>query len=390
MFLLFIIPFRSLISLGSPNNANLDSTNSTCVSVTKVNGCTQVASGPLSSSSYNCTACNAETHFLSSSKCNIRTFIENCETYNLSQDGCSLCSEHYYLSVDKLSCIKAPVGVPNCTVHASSGTLCDQCESDFYVSTDQSECLSLTTEEKTTSCVKYDSTKKCVKCGSGFFLKSSTSCETITALNCLTLKDESSCATCSNMFYLNPNLQSNPRHCLTLSINNCLTNNVEKCSLCKNNFKLAANSLSCESVTKTVPNCVAYDSNENCTRCVSPFILNRSLNICIMEESLDSLLDPNCNAFQLSPTCNTCKAGYFFDQNGICQKCSAENCHFCERGGVKCTLCLTGYYMEISEICKKNPNAKFDETLVVEEGTNSAHIWRLMNSLLLLIVMVIV
>lgn len=39
---------------------------------------------------------------------------ENCTGFNPNKDECVSCTDYYYLSEDKLTCIPNPKGVPGC------------------------------------------------------------------------------------------------------------------------------------------------------------------------------------------------------------------------------------------------------------------------------------
>ena len=244
--------------------------------------------------------------------------------------------------------------------------------------------MALTNEEKVTSCEAYDQSKRCIRCSNGFLLKNF-ACEEITAQNCETYTDAKTCATCANMYYLDLDVAASPKSCIQLTIPNCLKNNLNKCVLCESTHKLSSNGESCEILTNTKPNCSGYDSNEKCIQCETPFILNPETGKCLIEESMEKFLDPNCEHFRLSPQCNTCKEGFYFNDSRTCTSCEIEGCHFCSRGAKRCNLCRTGFYMDHEGKCLKNSNVEFDSFDVVDDLTEFEGLFMKFNSIMFLV-----
>lgn len=260
-------------------------------------------------------------------------------------------------------------------MHEPSGTICKFCDSDHSLFGAGDICTALTPAEKQANCRAYDQSKRCIRCEAGHLLVNF-ACQATSAQNCETFASPSACATCGNMFLLNPDSAANPRSCLPVSIPDCLENALDKCSLCDAGKKLSVDGSSCSSVGSPTPNCFSYDSNEKCVRCETPFILNPETGKCLIEESMERFLDPNCAHFSLSPECNTCRAGYFFDADGKCESCEIEGCHFCARGGARCNLCLTGYFMDQKGECVQNADVDFDSFDVLEDLAGSARLWK--------------
>ena len=177
------------------------------------------------------------------------------------------------------------------------------------------------------------------------------------------------------MKYLNPDTSAATRDCLSLTIPSCLRNTEQKCLQCDSTTKLAADALSCIAKTKTLPNCTAYSSEEKCTRCTPPFILDVEEGICTMDQALGEYLDPNCAATSLTPKCNVCDPGHYFNTEGICVNCTAEFCLFCTRGGTECAMCLTGYFMTSSGVCQQNKAVLFDSFEVTDLSTEEGSRW---------------
>lgn len=350
----------------------LDSVQNICLAITPVHGCIELDEGNLIDNSYDCVACDNTTHFLQGAVCELRTHVPNCETYHGSQNVCSLCKIGFYLSSDKLQCLNDPTGIPKCDTHDPTGMLCIKCNSSSYPSADGSICSDLTAEETKTNCIKYDTSKTCVECDSGFWWDSAGStCVTITAKNCLEYADFNACKSCIPMYYLDENANAFPRNCVAVAISNCKKNSGDKCILCDNNYKLSEDGESCFSASETIPYCIAYKHDNSCMRCETPFILDEENNKCFIESSMNLHLDPNCSSYSLKANCNTCKQGYYFDETGKCVECSSSNCHFCERGGTKCSFCLPGHFMNIAGECTLNQFLSVDETefIVIDNHT---------------------
>ena len=357
------------LTKGSYAADHLDARQSFCLSLSQVSGCESVNYGPLSSSDYSCTSCKTSTYFLSGSPpiCTFRSVISHCDEYDASLDKCIKCKESFYLSSNGLECVANPVGIPNCRTHQENGVLCKFCETDYYTNSSGDVCEALTAEEKKDHCEGYDSAKQCSRCATGYLLKSDQTCVQITAEHCLTYVDETKCETCPNLYYLDPETTASPRSCLPVNISGCVTSSNNKCVLCDSNSKPSSDGSSCGLLSSIKTNCSGYNSDEKCIRCVTPYILDPESGACLIEESMEKFLDPNCLNFRLSPECNTCKAGFYFDKDRKCVECSIEGCHFCSRGGKRCNLCRTGYYMDQSGACQQNSNVVFDSFEVTDD-----------------------
>jgi hypothetical protein len=372
---------------GAYSASHLDSTQSFCLSLSPVSGCTAINDGMLSTSNYQCSACEPETHYLTGSPpvCTFRTVIANCKEYNPTLDECLTCESGFFLSATNTECTANPIGVPNCLMHDVSGIICKFCDSDHYLFGASDICMPLTTEEKKPNCESYDHSKRCIKCLAGYFWKNDFTCVETTAQDCLTFETESRCATCSNLYYLDLDTNASPRSCLAVNISNCRENKLDKCALCDPTFKPNADGTICTSVVNSKPNCSGYDYLENCIQCETPYIFNPELGTCLIEESMEKFLDPNCLHFRLSPKCNACKEGFYFNKEGKCTECGIENCHFCSREGKRCNLCRTGYYMDQSANCQKNSSVIFDSFEVTDDQRETHQIYNAIQYVFLII-----
>jgi hypothetical protein len=77
------------------------------------------------------------------------------------------------------------------------------------------------------------------------------------------------------------------------------------------------------------------------------------------------LIDPNCascTAWSGGARCDVCATGFYFDLNGICQKCvtGLQNCDVCTLGAdltAQCKVCLPGYISSSGRCLQLLPNA---------------------------------
>ena len=376
----------SPLILGPYSAPNLDSKQSSCLSLSPVSGCTSVDSGPLSSSSFQCSACSPSTHYLTGSPpiCEFRTLISHCLEYNPLLNECSKCDTGFFLSSSNSICSPNPVGIPNCIMHDKSGIRCLHCENNFYLQGLGESCAAILPEEQVNFCISYDQSKRCIKCLDNYLHTAEYTCEEITAQNCLTFAKGNICETCQNMFILDPTPSSDPRSCTPLSISNCIKNEGEKCLVCDSNMKPSGNGNSCNPVSTLTPNCSAYNSNSDCIECETPFIFDPVSKSCLIETTMEKFLDPNCKNFKLSPQCNTCKEGYYFSEAGVCTECKLENCHFCSRNGEKCNLCKTNFYMDQNSKCLQNSQVQFDSFEAIDTVTENQNILKMIWSFVFL------
>lgn len=169
-----------------------DSVQSTCAAVADANGCIEMPSGTITTTEFKCTVCNSKTFYLDSgtSKCEYRTVIPQCKTYEPNLNACSLCENGSFLSQDHLSCILNPEGVPFCSVPSTDMKSCILCENNYYLDEATRGCLVLPAEDKKLECLAYGIKKQCINCSSNYFLTPTGECLPIIVNNCAVLKDE--------------------------------------------------------------------------------------------------------------------------------------------------------------------------------------------------------
>lgn len=194
--------------------------------------------------------------------------------------------------------VNIPNRDPNCVSYVNN--VCSQCSNRYYLGTSGS-CVPVNP-----LCQSYNSTGACTGCYPGYTLNSGVCGVAFTTdPNCKTLNANAQCLQCYTGFYYNSTrnlcVALNPL-CKTsdLTNGNCLT--------CYPGYSLSSGT--CGVFFKD-PNCLSYDSSNNCNQCSSRYFLDPTSGQC-------KSISPLCNGFNSQTgVCLNCYTGYTL-QNGAC------------------------------------------------------------------------
>ena len=158
---------------------------------------------------------------------------------------------------------------------------------------------------------------------------------------CLKCSKENKCLLCdtSSNYYLSTDF------CLSTIQQNCsLINITGDCKICKKGFWLDINTKKCVLVDtkKLIENCLSYDSSQNCMICEKNFFLQN--NKCLAVTVPINL----CEEYKTDTICGDCQDGFFLSSDE--KKCeiipnlpSFVDCHFYSR--YKCESCKAGFFL---------------------------------------------
>ncbi len=144
---------------------------------------------------------------------------------------------------------------------------------------------------------------------------------------------------------------------------NCRTADKEGCTSCYSDSYLSKSS-------KCVPypsHCNVYHPTGGCLGCDIGYYLDASQtcqkgsksNPCrpgyeYVEGVCRSVsTDSNCEGFDLSNACSSCKEGFYLDDNKKCQALTTPDCKTGNK--YECTNCYAGFYLTSEKECKTNP-----------------------------------
>ena len=285
--------------------------------------------------------------------CEEVTEIENCKEYSTSEDKCLECVEDFFL--ENQVCMANPTGIPKCQVYIGSDE-CGMCENGSYLS--NNNCL--TPQVSILGCEMYSSEKCCEQCSSGYALTSDLQCEVAIETSCASLADAYNCATCGFNEILVKNDDDN-FVCVNSGILYCESpvSSAEGviCNKCEQGYFLNDGSTQCLWPETLVTNCRDYNGHGLCSRCENGYLLSKDNTKCTTDIAL---VGSQCLVGHISdkPKCARCDGGYYFNDSGVCQKCSEniDGCSVCDINNLsRCLICAKNYYMTDQFICEEYP-----------------------------------
>ena len=257
------------------------------------------------------------------------TVIQNCQAYT-NAGQCSSCVDGYKLV--NSYCVPSP-NPSNCALSNYYG--CVQCANGYYLT------ANLTCSQFQAGCLKYWQ-GKCISCLPVFTLTNG-----VCAIDGCQTYSNNGCSKCQDG--------------LTLENGKCFLNNCaqivnNKCVACKDSFRLTANgcvseqAYSCKSClsgfvfvnnrcVKKIFGCLAYNTNNICTSCSSPFQLAISGACQIL----------GCSTYS-DVGCVTCIPP-FQSANNVC---SIPNCNTYSNDG--CSACKNGFVVNNKQCVQADPN----------------------------------
>ena len=284
--------------------------------------------------------------------CEKVSMVEHCETYHDDKDECQACMEGYFL--ENNMCHMNPTGIPNCEEYMEED-VCYKCEAGFYLS--NNSCMP---PNDIHECNRYSSADCCEQCNTDFALTSDFKCQATVHGGCATYADAENCATCSGNKVLEQNAQ-NHTVCVSSGISYCseavkLSSGVI-CTKCDTGYFTNDDQTQCLWPETLVEHCQDYSDHGVCSRCVDNYLLSKNNDKCTSDIAT---VGANCMVGHISdkPKCSRCAGGYYFDDTGVCQKCSEniDGCALCDITNLsRCLICSPGYYMKDDFSCEQYP-----------------------------------
>jgi hypothetical protein len=270
--------------------------------------------------------------------------ISNCIDTSTLNPTCEKCSDNFYLSSDKLSCI-ARVKSADCAGKVFNSDTCNLCDfSSQYLDSNVFECKTFTSER----CNKKSTVSNiCINCLNNLWAESVSGgviCHEYTAEHCLAFQsDKDECQTCISSKW--KNIVNNKTLCENYTAVNCeqYKSEADECEICKQGFYM--NGVVCDQVT-SVENCDQYSlTSDICEKCNSGYYLKSESNEC--------QINPNginfCSEYTDKNTCKKCKAGYFLD-NSTCTTVSTtiDSC-LAYSSSNECSECSENKFLKSNE-----------------------------------------
>jgi len=326
----------------------------TCMQFTVIANCKTYDqnNSRITENTFGCLECNTGYWYSANNQtCLLRlNNPSQCVSFSQTSDFCLSCGQGSFLSSDKTRCVPFPNGIFMCNQYSSS-TTCTQCQPGFYLSSNS--CVQSTTVP---NCAVYVANFTCSVCTNGLFLFNSTSCVPAAAANCLTFTSNTACGSCNPGFGLQTT--NGITSCVSNVLPNCVTSTAVApftCMVCVTGYFPNSNGV-CTIVSKSIINCMAYDTSSTCTTCSQGSVLNVARTSC-NSTFYYSLVDSNCQqSFLLAtPVCTQCALGSFFS-NGTCVQCTnntyASGCLSCDPTNVNvCMVCRPNFYMNSVGVC---------------------------------------
>lgn len=322
-----------------------------CLPFNKIEKCVEYNLGStLLASTLGCKVCEPE-YFVQYAVCVPRTIIHaSCSTYAFADDRCNACAAGFMVDTE-IGCRKNPDGMEGCRLYADAKT-CTGCESQMYVA--DNTCNKIESSNRVSNCNYYLDVSTCSECNQGYFLESNT-CVMSIAQQCRTQSDKLTCNSCEDGYGFKT--ADSVIDCVPVEISRCVSHEMKypfRCKVCETMFYPNSDGL-CVSVNTRIGNCLYYESNNVCSKCLKGFVLNEDQSACEMDYI--QFLDPNCNSYKKlrSPICAQCHYSYSFKQ-GKCLSCVdnsiSDGCFSCNPYNEKeCLLCRSFYYMNKEGKC---------------------------------------
>ena len=285
--------------------------------------------------------------------CEKVTPINHCQTYHTNQNQCQACTEGYFLN-GEYQCQPNPDGIPNCEHYRDHHT-CRQCHPGYFLRSNS--CLAPTPIPR---CKRYSSADYCEECESDSALTSDFQCKRKVYTSCATWTDFQNCATCSGNQVLEQNV-SKHKVCVSSGIDFCeeavkIPTGII-CVKCETGYFLDEDQTQCLWPETLVEHCREYSDHGVCARCLDNYLLSKNNKHCTSDITT---VGRNCLSGHVSdrPKCSRCAGGYYFDDTGVCQKCSQniEGCALCDIENLsRCLICASGYFMNEEFTCEEYP-----------------------------------
>ncbi|ELP92365.1 hypothetical protein EIN_441950 [Entamoeba invadens IP1] len=325
-------------------------------------GCDEVLNGK-------CASCQSEL-ILDNGMCkSCSSSIQNCTSCSTSSTEsimCSVCREGFFPEKTCKSC-KMIYGCELCVNllvgNVESTRICTKCLSGYYLQ--DGECLQIK------NCVA-NTENECTKCEQNYIIEEDERKEYTTQLGCIAT-DGVFCTTCSDGFYLSPESRRYGKceRCGIVGCSLCNSTGSDCLSCDKTHFSTALPTSQCTECTTITIGCLECTS-EHCTKCQDGYFIDATdhkCNSCKMIEgcttcSLETgkcfkCLDgfylvsgqcalcnntiQKCGRCSSDSNCNSCKEGYFLEEN-MCHKCSEiDGCEICDESSRLCFKCKDYY-----------------------------------------------
>ena len=285
--------------------------------------------------------------------CEEVTEVENCKTYKTDMDECVLCNDEFYL--EDQECKPNPTGIPMCEIYANEEQ-CALCQAGAYLT--NNTCVE--PQVLINGCNRYSSENCCEECNGGFTLSSTFHCETTIETSCASHKDPYNCETCAPHKVLARNTDDN-FVCEDSGIQFCAeaisVSGVNNCIKCEQGYFLNDSQTQCLWPETLVEHCLEYSGHGICSRCKDNYLLSKDNAKCTTDIAL---VGSQCLVGHISdkPKCARCEGGYYFDESGVCQKCSdeIEGCAICDIKNLsRCLICAKDFYMTDEFKCVEYP-----------------------------------
>jgi hypothetical protein len=341
-----------------------------------------------------CQTCVNGDYLLINNVCTLKN-IANCAQYSTSittRLTCLDCLDGYYLENNQCTA----GAIPNCA-HYVSAVTCDRCQTDFVVRTDVNGATTCVASPTPLNCYLLDQglynqySFTCSSCGSMAFLAQTainndycfqigqvTNCE---AYDIKTRVSDSTwkCTRCSSQFYLNlatnacvartsaslvnctvadpksdtcltpAPVASTPAASAPLPIADPQPTGIPSCMIYDANLVCVQcdsatyfNGTRCLPLTPSavIGGCAAYNSTQNCTRCTDGYLLKAGVCVAVLGESCKTV-NP------VTTDCDSCYPGFGLFPKGqynVCKQLNGTNCYtWAANYPYNCTSCLTGF-----------------------------------------------
>jgi hypothetical protein len=319
-----------------------------------------------------CEECVGNGYFKNvSGSCIPSTPVDHCDIYSTSTDQCDTCDSGYY-KVSSSECRANPTGVKECLEYVDKET-CKRCKPDHYLM----ENVCYESSVLVADCVDYVSNGICSLCGTGKVLDFNNTCVDPVNTTCATHENPKNCKTCGENQVLKSvttgsgDTEETVLNCVDSGIQDCIVASVSgstnKCTTCRDGFILSSTSEACNAPATTISGCLRYVKEGECERCEDEKILSADKSAC---DSDMSGVNSNCLVGHANekPQCYQCSPGYWFNEDGNCEKCGGDGCDICTKDGKGCQVCAKGYYMTTQLTCREYSTTTTNR-VVSDEGS---------------------